>query len=343
MKRSKTQLLRSLAAVMLLGAGLASCSQDDLADNRQGEPLPPGEYPLILNAGGLEAVATPAQKSAPSTLGTVDGNWDGAIGQPVAVQVRNQSGKEIGRNTYKVEDVVDATTATLHSENPYYWQNKDDITVHALYPMETMPKHQETFPLSIDEWNAETLAKYDFLYAVRKISFDQRETENNLEFRHLMTKVVINLRHSDYLEAARNEGKEIKVVLNHDENGKFEISRENYMYEVAIATGLGKFITVSPSPKNKDVDFGSGQPEEAFASYTALAIPGPSNLFYIRIHVGETTYIYDPGGMRDFEANEIFSFNITVREQGLELSGATIAPWTEDEESDGGTATMPVR
>ena len=42
--------MRSLAAAMLLGAGLASCSQDDFADKPQGGPLPDGEYPLTLIA-----------------------------------------------------------------------------------------------------------------------------------------------------------------------------------------------------------------------------------------------------------------------------------------------------
>ena len=43
MKRSRTQLLRSLAAAMLLGTAFASCSQDDM-------PQADGEYPLALTA-----------------------------------------------------------------------------------------------------------------------------------------------------------------------------------------------------------------------------------------------------------------------------------------------------
>ena len=48
-------LLLSGAAVLLLAA--TACTKDELADDTR---LPEGEYPLIINATGLQAVATPA-------------------------------------------------------------------------------------------------------------------------------------------------------------------------------------------------------------------------------------------------------------------------------------------
>ena len=46
----KRHTWRDMAAAVLLCAGLASCSQDDIPGNPQGEPLPGGEYPLMLTA-----------------------------------------------------------------------------------------------------------------------------------------------------------------------------------------------------------------------------------------------------------------------------------------------------
>ncbi|WP_241217495.1 fimbrillin family protein [Bacteroides gallinarum] len=60
MKRSILRhkpVLWSLIAALTL----ASCSQDEFADNGQNTPLPVGQYPLELTADGLQAVATPAQ------------------------------------------------------------------------------------------------------------------------------------------------------------------------------------------------------------------------------------------------------------------------------------------
>ena len=53
------------AATVLLFAATA-CTQDDLGSDTR---LPEGEYPLVINATGLQAVATPA-----STRATVDGD-----------------------------------------------------------------------------------------------------------------------------------------------------------------------------------------------------------------------------------------------------------------------------
>ena len=71
----KKNILLSGAAVLLLAA--TACTQDELADDTR---LPEGEYPLIINATGLQAVATPA-----STRATVDGNWDGVTSVALSV------------------------------------------------------------------------------------------------------------------------------------------------------------------------------------------------------------------------------------------------------------------
>lgn len=52
---------------------LAACTQNDWTDS---SGLPEGKYPLVIEAGGLESVASRA---------TVDGNWEGVT--DVALQV----------------------------------------------------------------------------------------------------------------------------------------------------------------------------------------------------------------------------------------------------------------
>ena len=70
MYRMKHTLILVAAALVL-----AACSQDEPA----GDSLPVGEYPLLIDAAGLQAIATP------QTRGTYDGNWDEV--ETVAVKV----------------------------------------------------------------------------------------------------------------------------------------------------------------------------------------------------------------------------------------------------------------
>ena len=73
MSNMKHNLLLLCATALLFAA--TACTQDELS----GGALPEGEYPLIINATGLQVVATPASRA------TVDGNWQGV--QTVALSV----------------------------------------------------------------------------------------------------------------------------------------------------------------------------------------------------------------------------------------------------------------
>lgn len=108
------------AATVLLFAATA-CTQDDLGSGT----LPEGEYPLVINATGLQAVATPA-----STRATVDGDWQGV--QTVALKM----GDAVKEYTV-TPNSADNTKATLSCENdPHYWTSRDPITVSAWWPLD---------------------------------------------------------------------------------------------------------------------------------------------------------------------------------------------------------------
>ena len=64
--------------LVLCAAALAAtaCTNDELGN---GTP-PQGARPIVINATGLQAVATPA-----STRATVDGNWDGVTSVALSV------------------------------------------------------------------------------------------------------------------------------------------------------------------------------------------------------------------------------------------------------------------
>ena len=164
------------AAVLLLAA--TACTQDELAD---GTRLPEGEYPLIINASGLQAVATPA-----STRATVDGNWDGVTS--VALSVGGVV-KEYSVTTTDTEK----KTATLSRENdPFWWTSRDPITVSAWCPFDNADITQmPAVKVAGDQSKLTDYQKSDFISAENQtVQFDNP----TLEFSHRTARVTINLK-----------------------------------------------------------------------------------------------------------------------------------------------------
>ena len=159
---------------------MTACTQDDLG----GGTLPEGEYPLVIRATGLQAVATPA-----STRATVDGNWDGVAS--VALSVGGMV-KEYSVTTTDTEK----KTATLSRENdPFWWTSRKDITVSAWWPckddgdnlLTTMP----SVVVKQDQSTQKAFAASDFIAAIDKtVQFDNP----TLEFSHRTARVTINLK-----------------------------------------------------------------------------------------------------------------------------------------------------
>ena len=165
------------AATALL-LGLAACTQDELADDNR---LPEGEYPLVINATGLQAVATPA-----STRTTVDGNWDGVTS--VALSVGGMV-KEYSVTTTDPEK----KTATLSRENdPFWWTSRDPITVSAWWPIDKADiTRMPAVKVAGDQSKLTDYQKSDFIAAIDKtVQFDNP----TLEFSHRTARVTINLK-----------------------------------------------------------------------------------------------------------------------------------------------------
>ena len=164
MKRSKTQLLRSLAAAMLLGAGLASCSQDDFADKPQGGPLPDGEYPLTLTAQ-VDGMAT-----------RTSGKDAWADGDEIGVRI----GADGATGHYK----LNANGSVKEIITPVYWQNTASATVTAWYPYGEQPN------VDISD-QSKGFAAFDFLTATAEEQNYQSTV--SLSFKHQMAKVSYTL------------------------------------------------------------------------------------------------------------------------------------------------------
>lgn len=296
------KILAGLAAVSLLSA----CSQDGLTD---GTPLEE-KTPLELTASNLyEAVATP------KTRGTIDGNWQGA--KTVAVRVNGKI-KE-----YTVSSGIDGKTILTcnditEDDTEFWWtKNGESKTVDAWYPYsDTQPTD---WKVSLEQ-TAETIAQEDLMYAS---STPVTLANSAIEFEHMLTKVVINLVDSEYLQQASD----VSVSLTGQyQTGEFKIktgSGKGYM--------AGKILsepncTITPyllPPSPDDV---------YYATYEALCIPD-FNVASINIEVDEATYQKSmfPQGV---SSGQQYVYTITVKEEGLEVS-PQISGWTDGADASG--------
>ena len=163
------------AAVLLFAA--TACTRDDLG----GGTLPEGEYPLVIRATGLQAVATPA-----STRATVDGDWQGV--QTVALSV----GGTVKEYDVTASDADGYKTATLSSDtDPFWWTSREDITVSAWWPYgTTMPD----VVVKADQSTKEGFEGSDFISAeAQTVQFDHPM----LEFSHRTARITVLLKPGD--------------------------------------------------------------------------------------------------------------------------------------------------
>lgn len=192
----RNSLSKWAVATILLPA-LAACTQDDLG----GGTLPEGEYPLVINATGLQAVATPA-----STRATVDGDWQGV--QTVALSV----GGTVKEYDVTASDADGYKTATLSSDtDPFWWTSREDITVSAWWPYgTTMPD----VVVKADQSTKTGFEGSDFIAALNKtVQFDNP----TLEFSHRTARITVLLKPGDGITSVT--GADVYVTGLSTDNG----------------------------------------------------------------------------------------------------------------------------
>lgn len=193
MSDMKQNLLFLCAAAFVL----AACTQDDLG----GGTLPEGEYPLVIHATGLQAVATPA-----STRATVDGNWQGV--QTVAVEM----GGTVKQYNVTASDADGYQSATLSSDtDPFWWTSREDITVSAWWPYGT------TMPDVVVKADQSTKAGFegsDFISAkAQTVHF----YNPMLEFSHRTARITVLLKPGDGITSV--SGADVSVTGLGTDNG----------------------------------------------------------------------------------------------------------------------------
>ncbi|MEH2863432.1 fimbrillin family protein [Segatella copri] len=271
----KIRFLALAALAFLLGA----CTQDELADDNR---LSKEEYPIVIHATGLSVEA------APSTRTTVDGDWQGVTS--VALKI----GDAVKEYIVSTSDADGYKSATLTSNDPYYWTSRDPITVSAWWPFDNADISQmPVVKVAEDQSKLADFQNSDFISAEnRKVEFNNP----TLEFTHRTARVTIELKPGTGFTSVA--GAMVSLVSLSADNGN----------PTAIKTYNA-----------------SGNTYEALTAPQTVAAGKP----FVRVELGGGTFYFRPQTNVVLEAGSRYTYTVKVNTTGLTLEGCTIGSWVD--------------
>ena len=266
----------AIAALALL---LGACTQDELADDSR---LSKEEYPIVIHATGLSVEATP------STRASVDGDWVGV--NSVALKI----GDAVKEYIVTTSDADGYKSATLTSNDPYYWISRNPITVSAWWPMDNTDITQmPVVKVAEDQSKLADFQKSDFISAEnRKVEFNNP----TLEFTHRTARVAIELKPGTGFTSVA--GATVSLVSLSADNGN----------PTAIKTYNA-----------------SGNTYEALTAPQTVAA-GKS---FVKVELGGGTFYFRPQNNVVLEAGNRYTYIVKVNATGLTLEGCTIGSWAD--------------
>ena len=267
------------ATALLFALLLAACTQDELAD---GSRLSKEEYPIVIHATGLSVEA------APSTRASVDGDWQGV--NSVALKI----GDAVKKYTVTATDADGYKSATLTSNDPYYWISRNPITVSAWWPFNNADITQmPAVKVAEDQSKLADFQNSDFISAEnRKVEFNNP----TLEFTHRTARVTIELKPGTGFTSVA--GATVSLVRLSADNGN----------PTAIKTYNA-----------------SGNTYEALTAPQTVAAGNP----FVRVDLGGGTFYFRPQNDVVLEAGNRYTYIVKVNATGLTLEGCTIGSWTD--------------
>lgn len=341
MNRSRLHSLRNIAVALLACAGFASCTQDELAE--KDTSLPAGKYPLELTASIGEAIA------APATRGTAHGTWPyntkfllhyaSSIEYP---DEGNISWWVPMRRICNIDanGTVNITDARGDDVTLYWENSKETIYIYTGTNPLDYGTGRSSWTVEADQSDEGKLNESDYLVAYEAFAF-QKDYTYTLRFRHLTSKITVNLKQSDYLKA--QDPDDVKVTLaTNNEQWYIEGGFEGQPKEITMV-GEGDKSRAQEIIPYKAPDPTAG---DIYATYEAILIPqqitGTGKI--IQIKVGDAIYNYTIVCPNEkFSGGENWIYNITVNENELDVAidyNASI-DWGADGETGSGEVKLP--
>ena len=311
MKRTTIHISAALALLL----GLAACTQDEagfLPEGAEGTPI-------VFTATGLNPAAT----ATAGTRAPVDGDWEGV--QSVAVLMDG---------TVKAYDVTpttaDNTSATLTSDEPYYWTNHNNITVTAWWPYTAGEKTPPAVKVAADQSARKNFEGSDLIVAEEQTVSYGNPT---LRFTHRTAQITVVL--TNYTEGLAS----VRLTGLSTENGNpaeiapYDKGGDTYTALVApqsVAAGTA-FVTctftngkVFVYKMKNDAEWKAGEEYTYTVSLAAAKDPG-----YTVSEDGKTYEVYNAEGLKNIAelVNEEWKLGINITlTADIDLSGIDWTP-----------------
>lgn len=243
-----------------------------------------------LPEGKYPITFTAAVDGLTVTRATSEGSW--TKGDKVAIQI-----DEVVK---QYEADADDNLSAIDENNVFYWQNTDNITVNAWYPYNGGTKPDVVVKANQNEEGNYQASDYLEVEEDAIVTFQ----EPKLTFYHRTAKVSVTLKESESVP---------------DVSG----ATVTFINQAGVE---GDGTEVIPKKETADGNV---------TTYTALLVPQKMDgKQFIKVTIGEgdfvRDYVYTPEeGDADLEAGKLYTYNITVKKTGLEVTAGKSVSWDE--------------
>ena len=296
MKKRKNFCYPVLLWLLLSQLFIISCSEDDPSADGKGRPLPEGKYPLRFTVG-MEGMVTRAEGMD---------TWTGGEG----IGVRIGEDGEVGKYTITSGTEAGFSAEPAEPEKPLYWRNTLLATVTAWYPSEK----QGNISLADQSKSDMNFKAIDFLKAEYKNASYDMDNPIELNFTHQMAKVKYTLKHGDGVN--EDDIKSATVSICGYTSATFENGTLAGTYEPGQNEGWIK--------PHVEVDGVSNE--------TWLVPQDMTGKKFIKVQVNGSDFYYTPADNEaNLESGIVYTYNITVKRDGLKVTVSQSAVWEQRE------------
>ena len=226
------------------------------------------------------------------------------------------------------------TGGSLTAPSPqFYPSSGNGVNIFAVYPSGAATSVDGTavaFSVKTDQNSDANYKASDLMTGAPSSNpVGRTATTVPLVFKHCLTKINLNIYPGEGISMDELSAAKVSI-LNATPNATFNV-------KTGAVTAVSSVGTTAPV-----IDLGSVVPGQD-GTITASAIIVPQTIAastrFIRISIGtnpstDLVYALPEAAATTFEASKVYTFNITARMSGLNITGSTITDWT-----DGGTFT----
>ena len=287
-----------LAGILLT---LTACSSDDSAND--------GRVPINLQANVL-AVNTRAAQDIQNTV--FEKNEELNVYITENIPVGGQAGASYnGKYEYKVSDDA-GSLKPMSLSSPYYPMNTNHIAITAVYPKRMTNAAVQDFTVRDDQFAKSDYKASDLMFSNNITDQEKTGSPLTLEFKHKLCKININLEmyHAEGESADNSPLDGARVILK----------------DVCRTCSFNGRTGVVDEPSNSGEVIVTTNGRDASSAIIVPQTITSRAFFRIEMANKDILNYYLPMTV-NFESGKAYTFNIQVKQDGVEVNSFTVESW----------------